>query len=50
VLYTTGNAVTDELKALFVEDARYLRKPYTLRQLRDSIGELLTTRFQGPAI
>ena len=42
--------VTDELKALFVEDARYLRKPYTLRQLRDSIGELLTTRFQGPAI
>ena len=50
VLYTTGNAVTDELKALFVEDARYLRKPYTLRQLQDSIGELLTTRFQGPAI
>ena len=35
VLYTTGNAVTDELKALFVEDARYLRKPYTLRQLRN---------------
>jgi CheY-like chemotaxis protein len=45
VLYTTGNAVTDELKALFVEDARYLRKPYTLRQLQNSIGVLLATRF-----
>jgi CheY-like chemotaxis protein len=50
VLYTTGHAVTDELQALFVEDARYLRKPYTLRQLQDSIGELLTTRFRSRAI
>jgi CheY-like chemotaxis protein len=45
VLYTTGNTVTDELKSLFVKDARYLRKPYTLWQLQNSIGELLTTRF-----
>lgn len=41
VLYATGNLVTDELKALFVEGARSLRKPYTLHQLQDSVGELL---------
>ncbi len=41
VLYATGNLVTDELKALFVEGARSLRKPYTLHQLQDSVEELL---------
>ena len=45
VLYTTGNPLTDELKSLFVEDARFLRKPYTLQQLQASIGELLAARF-----
>jgi len=45
VLYATGNSVTDKLKALFVEDARFLRKPYTLHQLQDSIGELLAARI-----
>jgi DNA-binding NtrC family response regulator len=45
VLYTTGSPVTNELKALFVEDARFLGKPYTLQQLQGSIGELLTSRF-----
>jgi CheY-like chemotaxis protein len=29
VLYTTGNSVTDNLRALFVKGAHCLRKPYT---------------------
>jgi CheY-like chemotaxis protein len=41
VLYTTGNYVTDKLKASFVEGARFLRKPYTQRQLQDSVEDLL---------
>jgi DNA-binding NtrC family response regulator len=41
VLYTTGNAVTDKLRALFVEGAHFLRKPYTHHQLRDSVEGLL---------
>jgi len=45
VLYTTGDSVTDKLKALFVEGARFLRKPYTLDQLQGSIGDLLAARF-----
>jgi DNA-binding NtrC family response regulator len=45
VLYTTGSPITDELKSLFVEDARFLRKPYTVQQLRGSIGELLAARY-----
>jgi DNA-binding NtrC family response regulator len=45
VLYTTGSPVTNELKALFVEDARFLGKPYTLQQLQGSIGELLASGF-----
>lgn len=40
VLYTTGNSVTSELKAMFVEGTRCLRKPYTEHQLQDSIEEL----------
>ena len=41
VLYTTGNSVTDKLRALFVEGAHFLRKPYTHHQLQDSVEELL---------
>jgi hypothetical protein len=41
VLYTTGNSITDKLKALFVEGAHFLRKPYTHHQLRDSVEGLL---------
>jgi CheY-like chemotaxis protein len=40
VLYTTGNSVTDKLKALFVEGTHFLRKPYTQHQLQDSVAEL----------
>lgn len=41
VLYTTGNLVTEKLKALFVEGGHCLRKPYTLQQLQGSIEDLL---------
>ncbi len=41
VLYTTGNSVTDKLRAMFVQGAHFLRKPYTQRQLQDSVEDLL---------
>ena len=41
VLYTTGNSITDKMKALFVEGAHFLRKPYTQHQLQNSVEELL---------
>ena len=41
VLYTTGNFITDKLKALFVEGANCLRKPYTHHQLKGSVEDLL---------
>lgn len=41
VLYTTGNNITDKMKALLVEGAQFLGKPYTQRQLQDSIKEIL---------
>ena len=41
VLYTTGNSITDKMKALFVEGAHFLRKPYTQHQLQNSVEDLL---------
>jgi hypothetical protein len=41
VLYTTGNFVTDKMKALFVEGMKCLHKPYTQDQLQDSVEALL---------
>jgi len=41
VLYTTGNSITDKVKALFVEGAQFLQKPYTQHQLQNSVEELL---------
>ena len=41
VLYTTGNSVTDKLKALFVDGAHFLCKPYTHHQLQHSVEDLL---------
>jgi CheY-like chemotaxis protein len=41
VLYTTGNFVTDKMKALFAEGTKFLRKPYTPHQLQSSVEELL---------
>ncbi len=41
VLYTTGNLVTEELQARFVEGARCLRKPYTDHQLQVEVEFML---------
>ena len=40
VLYTTGNKMDDEMKALFVEGAHFLQKPYTQLQLQNSVERL----------
>jgi CheY-like chemotaxis protein len=41
VLYTTGQAVTDGMKALFVDNASLLPKPYTFDQLAAALKEVL---------
>ena len=41
VLYTTGNFVTDKMKALFVEGNGLPAKPYTEHQLQESVVHLL---------
>ncbi len=40
VLYTTGNAVSDAMKGLFVRGTECLRKPYTELQLHGSVAHL----------
>lgn len=40
VLYTTGQGVTDGMKALFVESGEFLPKPYDLNQLAKKVGDL----------
>ena len=37
ILYTSGQGVTDGMKALFVEGAAFLPKPYTIDQLQTSL-------------
>ncbi len=34
VLYTTGNSMTDKMKAMFADGSHFLRKPYTQHQLQ----------------
>jgi DNA-binding NtrC family response regulator len=41
VLYTTGNSITEKMKALFIEGTHFLQKPYTENQLHNSVEELL---------
>jgi CheY-like chemotaxis protein len=41
MLYTTGNVVTDKMRALFVEGTQFLSKPYTQHQLQASFTALL---------
>ena len=41
VLYTTGNTVTEKMKALLIEGTHFLRKPYTQNQLQDSVKTML---------
>ena len=37
VIYTTGDGQTDGMTALFVEAATFLPKPYTVKQLTETI-------------
>jgi len=41
VLYTTGNTITDKMKALLAEGTHFLRKPYTENQLQSSVKDML---------
>jgi CheY-like chemotaxis protein len=41
VIYTSGDLLTDGVKALFVEGAEFLAKPYTPEDLRSSVARLL---------
>jgi CheY-like chemotaxis protein len=41
MLYTTGNFVTDKMRALFVDGTQFLSKPYTQNQLQESFSALL---------
>ena len=45
VLYTTGNSISDKMKAQFVEGSHFLQKPYSLEQLQASVEELLSAQF-----
>ena len=41
VLYTTGNSLTEKMKALFIVGTHFLGKPYTEQQLQHSVEEML---------
>jgi len=41
VLYTTGNFVSDKMRAMFVTGAECLGKPYTQNQLQSSVEHML---------
>ena len=43
VLHTTGQTVTDGMKALFVERSAMLTKPYTVEQLLTGLSVLCVT-------
>jgi hypothetical protein len=38
VLYATGQAVTDGMRAMMVENSAVLEKPYTVDQLQTSLS------------
>lgn len=41
ILYTTGNSLTEKMKALLVEGTHFLRKPYDEEHLHASVNALL---------
>jgi CheY-like chemotaxis protein len=43
VLYTTGNTITQQMKAMFVEGTACLRKPYTPEQLHQYVDGLVAS-------
>jgi DNA-binding NtrC family response regulator len=51
VLYTTGQGITDGMKAMMVEGSALLPKPYTVDQLQSSLAENfgIVTGSQSPS-
>jgi DNA-binding NtrC family response regulator len=45
ILYTTGNSVTEKMKALIVDGTHFLRKPYAEDQLHASVDALLAIQL-----
>jgi len=43
ILYTSGRALTDGMRSLFIEKSEFLPKPYTNEQLVSAIKQLLQT-------
>jgi CheY-like chemotaxis protein len=43
ILYTTGNSLTETMRALFAKGGHFVGKPYTQQQLHDSVDEMLAT-------
>jgi DNA-binding NtrC family response regulator len=41
VLYTTGQGVTDGMRALFVQNSGFLAKPYTVSHVRTALANIL---------
>jgi hypothetical protein len=50
VLYTSGQAVTDGMAALFVEKSAFLRKPYTVDELASVAGQSRQDEILGPSV
>lgn len=48
VLYTTGNTINEQARALFVDGAHFLQKPYTRLQLQNSVDVLLAPVASSP--
>jgi len=44
VLYTSGHAVTDTIRAQFVQPSAFLQKPYTAQALANAVAGLLDSR------
>ena len=42
VLYTTGNTITEKMKALLIEGTQFVSKPYTENQLQASVRTMLS--------
>jgi DNA-binding NtrC family response regulator len=48
VLYTTGQGVTDGMRAMFAEPFGFLPKPYTPVDLKTALGNLLSADREAP--
>lgn len=44
ILYTTGQSITDGMKAMFVKGSSTLRKPFTFDQLKEALGAVENTK------